>query len=229
MTRHVVLVHGAWHGSWAWDALTPLLAERGLTVHTVDLPSSGPDPALGDLAADSETVRAAVDAIREPVTLVGHSYGGMAITQAAAGLDNVDRLVYLAAFMLPSGLSLLQAVGGVAPPWWQVDADRGTVAVPDPVTVFFNDCSPAAAAAATARLGLQSLASFEQTLTAAAWEKIPSSYIVCERDAAIPPPAQEAMSAAAAEVLRMPTGHSPFISDPEGLARNLIQIVERDD
>ncbi len=213
-----MLVHGAWHGAWAWEAVAPLLTEQGFTVHTVDLPSSGD---LGDLRADAAVVRAAASAIDEPVTLVGHSYGGMAITEASASLDNVDHLVYVAAFLLPEGLSVLQAVGGTPPPWWVIDADRRTVEVADPVAVFYHDCPPEVAG----RVGKQSLDSFEQPLSGAGWTKIPSTYVLCEHDAAIPPFAQEEMAKAAGATVRMPTGHSPFFADPAGLTRHLAAIA----
>lgn len=225
MTRHLMLVHGAWHSARDWDALTPLLTERGFSVHTVDLPSSGRGHVLGDLHADAAAVRAAVDALDGPVTLVGHSYGGMAITEASANLPNVRQLIYVAAFMLPAGMSVLQAVGGTPPPWWVIDAEHRTVDVTDPIAVFYQDCAPEVAAAAKARLGLQSLDSFEQPLTAAGWTTIPSAYILCDQDAAIPPVAQEAMSAAATTTVHMPTGHSPFLTDPAGLAQHITQLT----
>lgn len=225
MTRHMMLVHGAWHAARDWEALMPHLTEQGFTVHTIDLPSSGRGHTLGDLHADAAAVQAAVSAIDAPVTLVGHSYGGMVITEASANLDNVKQLIYVAAFMLPEGVSILQAVGGTAPPWWVIDEENRTVDVTDPVAVFFQDCAAEVAADASARLGLQSLDSFEQPLAAAGWTKIPSAYILCEKDAAIPPLAQEAMSEAAATTLRMPTGHSPFLVDPAGLARHIAGIA----
>lgn len=225
MTRHLLLVHGAWHSAQDWDALTPLLTAQGFTVHTIDLPSSGRGHALADLHADAEAVQAALSAIDGPVTLVGHSYGGMVISEASAGLENVEQLIYLAAFMLPEGVSILQAVGGTPPPWWVIDEEAGTVDVTDPVAVFYQDCPADVAAAASARLGLQSLDSFTQPLAAAGWTTIPSAYILCEHDAAIPPFAQEAMSEAAGTTLRMPTGHSPFYVDPAGLARHIAGVT----
>ncbi|MFI7009055.1 alpha/beta hydrolase [Streptomyces sp. NPDC050145] len=226
MTRHLMLVHGAWHGARDWALLTPHLTERGFTVHTVDLPSSGaPGQALGDLRADAAAVREAVGAIDGPVTLVGHSYGGMVITEASARLENVDRLIYVAAFMLPEGVSVLQAVGGTPPPWWVIDRENRTVDVKDPTAVFFADCPADVASDTTAHLGLQSLDSFEQPLTGAGWTTIPSGYVLCERDAAIPPFAQEAMSASASTVVRMPTGHSPFLANPAGLADHITELT----
>lgn len=220
-----MLVHGAWHSGRDWAALTPYLTERGFTVHTIDLPSSGRDEHLGDLHADAAALRAAVGEIDAPVTVVGHSYGGMVVTEASAGLANVDQLIYLAAFLLPEGVSLLEAVGGTAPPWWVIDEEHRRVQVADPVAVFYQDCPPEVATAAVERLGRQSLDALTQPLAAAGWTTIPSAYVVCENDAAIPPFAQEAMSQAATTTRRMPTGHSPFLADPATLAGHLADLT----
>ncbi|MBM7520353.1 alpha/beta fold hydrolase [Nocardioides nitrophenolicus] len=224
MTDHVVLVHGAWHGAWCWEPVIPHLEQHGLTVHTVDLPSSGSG---GTLADDAEAVRAAVAAVGDQVVLVGHSYGGMAISEASAGAATVDHLVYVTAFLLPAGLSLLDAVGGTAPPWWIVDENAGTVGVTDPVAVFFEDVDEPTRNAAVARLSPQSLASFQGRLTGAGWTEHPSTYVVGEVDAAIPPVAQEAMSASAGTVRRLATGHSPFLVRPAELAELIAEAAGR--
>ena len=93
-----VLVHGAWHGAWAWSEL-----ERRLEAPTVavDLPSAaGHAAALGDLEADTAEVRRAVDAVDGPVVLVAHSYGGLPVTAAAVGAPNVAHIAYVTAFLL---------------------------------------------------------------------------------------------------------------------------------
>ncbi|MEU8006493.1 alpha/beta hydrolase [Catellatospora sp. NPDC049111] len=80
-TPSLLLVHGAWHGPWAWQQLIDQLSD--LDVHTVALPTSGDDPAtLGDLYDDAAAVNAAVAAISGPVVVVAHSYGGAPVTQA---------------------------------------------------------------------------------------------------------------------------------------------------
>ena len=83
MTPTLVLVHGAWHGSWCWELLVEELAGDDLRVRAVDLPSAG--PALGDLDDDIATVRAAIDAADGPVVVVAHSYGGVPASGAVAG------------------------------------------------------------------------------------------------------------------------------------------------
>jgi pimeloyl-ACP methyl ester carboxylesterase len=89
--------------------------------------------------------------------------------------------------------------------------------VPDgPEQVFYNDCTPEVAAASAARIGPQSLSACKQPLTAAAWETIPSTYVVADKDAGLPQVVQEAM--AAGRVVHVDAGHSPFPSRPTELA-----------
>src|SRR3954453_22440485 len=136
----VVLVHGAWHGPWAWNEVEGQLSDLGIDVVTVDLPSVGEDTsALGGLQEDADAVREAIDGVAGPVVVVAHSYGGAPTTQGAAGAENVAHIVYLTAFMLDEGESLFGLVGGVAPDWWQV-ADDGESLMPGrPQEIFFND------------------------------------------------------------------------------------------
>jgi pimeloyl-ACP methyl ester carboxylesterase len=224
----VVLVHGAWHGSWCWDELVPALEAQGLAVATVDLPSSGPDTtALGDLDADVAAVTAVLDAVAGPKVLLGHSYGGLPVTQAAAGREDVAHLVYLCAFMLDAGVSLIDAAGGQPVSWWRLSED-GTWMTPDgPEEVFYSDCDPAVAAAAVAQLQPQSLSSCRQPLQAAAWETIPSTYVVADRDPALPQFVQEGMATdRATRVVHIDAGHSPFLSRPRELAVMIAECAE---
>ena len=212
---HVLLVHGAWHGGWAWDVLRPHLHEPGWTTAVVDLPSAGGD---GTLADDAATVRAALDAAPGPTVVVGHSYGGQVISEACAGRSDVAHLVYVCAFQLEVGESLLAAVGG-SPPWWfEVDEAAGRYRVREPVTRFFADVDPAVAADAAARLTTQTVASFTAALTAAAWHDIPSTYLACTADRAIPVEAQRQMAQRAGTVHTLETSHSPFLAAPELVA-----------
>ena len=213
----LVLVHGAWHGTWAWRRLVEELPD--LDVRPVALPSVGPDPsALGDLRTDAEVVRAAVTVVDGPVLVCAHCYGGMPVSEGLTGLPNVVGLVYLCAFQLDIGESLLGAVGGTAPSWWDVHGGERYVDPLRPGEVFYGDVHSRVARGAIARLGHQSLDAFRQPLTRAAWRTIPSTYVVCERDAAIPVDVQEIMAERAGRVLRMPTSHSPFLSRPAQLA-----------
>jgi pimeloyl-ACP methyl ester carboxylesterase len=219
----LLLVHGAWHGGWAWDPLLPLLAERGLAADVVELPSTG---GAGDLTADAETVRSAL-AGDDPVVAVGHSYGGMVISEACAGAGNVAHLVYVCAFQLDVGESLLAAIGDTMPAWTEIDEGSRTsrVAPAAAPKVFYGDVDSELAAAWTDRLTTQTLSSFEQPLSAAAWRDIPSTYVACTEDRAIPYPGQQAMSAHAGTVQTLTCSHSPFASRPRELADLLASVA----
>lgn len=220
----LLLVHGAWHGSWCWDSLLPHL--DGLDVRTVDLPSAGDgrsEPA--GLHADAAVVRAAATAISGPVVVCGHSYGGAVVSQAVAGLDNVAHIVFLCAFVLAKGESVASIGGGTPPSWWDIRAD-GYVVPLNPGQVFYQDVSAADTTASIARLRPQSMTAFTDVLTEAAWESVPSTYVVCTEDEAIPPFAQRQMAARAGTVRELDTSHSPFLSRPELVAGLLFQAVD---
>lgn len=224
MTATLLLVHGAWHGSWCWEPLRREL--DGLAVRTVDLPSSGTDPgSLGDLTDDARAVRAALTAIEGPVVVVAHSYGGIPVTEAAAAELGVVHLVYLAAFQLDVGESLVGGLGGAVPPWQGVQETAIRVSTPE--QAFYDGVDPELTEQSVARLGWQSVSSVTQPLSRAAWAGLPSTYVVCTQDQAIPPQAQEAMAQRAGEVLRLDAGHSPFLSQPAALAALLRPIVDR--
>jgi pimeloyl-ACP methyl ester carboxylesterase len=216
-TATVLLVHGAWHGPWMWGALVREMPD--VDVRTVALPSAGRDPAaLGDLHADVAAIRSAVVAIHGPVVVCAHSYGGVPATEGVADLPNVVGIVYLCAFQLDIGESLASAAGGAPPDWWDVHAAEGYVDAHRPLEVFYSDVDEAVARDAIMRLGHQSLVAFGQQVSKAAWRTIPSTYIVCEHDRAVPVEAQEAMARRATRVLRIPASHSPFLSRPAQLA-----------
>jgi pimeloyl-ACP methyl ester carboxylesterase len=99
-----VLIHGAWHGGWCWDKVVPLLEKAGHKVQAPDLPSHGKDKTsyrTVSLQAYADSVCGILDTQSDRVVLVGHSMGGIVISQAAEYRpEKVDTLVYLTAFLL---------------------------------------------------------------------------------------------------------------------------------
>ena len=208
----VILVHGAWHGAWAWAWIIERLTAEGIRSVAVDLPSKGRDTsALGDLYDDAETVRAAIAAAGGPALVVAHSYGGLPVSEGGAGAAH---LVYLAAFMLEPGQSLLGRRGGVEPKWWITSDDGQTLLPDDPKHVLYADCPPDVAECAAAALVPHHKLVFTQELRTAAWQTVPSTYVVCERDNAIPPALQELMAQHAGTISRIDSNHAPFLSRP---------------
>src|SRR6187402_3400565 len=111
MQRHTfVLIAGAWHGAWCWEKVRPLLEAQGHRVFTPELPGTGgdrTDPAGVTLETWARFVAGIVEHEREPVTLVGHSRGGIVISRTAELVpQRLRRLVYVSAYLVPAGGSL---------------------------------------------------------------------------------------------------------------------------
>jgi pimeloyl-ACP methyl ester carboxylesterase len=176
--------------------------------------------------ADAELVKAAVASVSGDCFVLGHSYGGLSLTQGLSSSPNVKGLIYLTAFMLDAGESLYAACGSVDPDWWVRNPDGSTLSTKNPADVFYNTCTAEVTAKAVTQLRTQSLISFTQPITEVAWKSIPSTYIICERDQAIPLFAQEGMSQRAKNVLRIDSDHSPFLSQPAELASLLAEIIK---
>lgn len=222
-TPTIVFVHGAWHGSWVWTHTLRHLADLNTT--TVDLPSSGSDPAeLGDLRDDTRALRAAVADIDGPVVVVAHSYGGVVASEALADCPNVQQIVFLAALALDEGESVYAIAGRQPEDWWDVHLDEGYVDTRTP-EAFYTDCTPKQAREAIARITHQSWASLRDEVTYPAWRHIPSTYVICTEDEALPPASQAVFSARATEVRRLHSDHSPMISQPDVLADLLRSVI----
>ncbi|MDX8140865.1 alpha/beta fold hydrolase [Lentzea sp. BCCO 10_0061] len=205
---NLLLVHGAWHGAWCWDRLVPELAAHGWTTSVLDLPSASGSPAAG-VREDADAVREALAALGGPVTVLAHSYAGVPVGQAAA---SADRLIYLAAHMLEPGESVVSPLGG---PWYE--AGTKLLDVPEPARdLLFADVPDDLASWAVARLRPQSARSFEETVTAAAWQTVPTTAIVCADDVIFPPVFADRLRAHGA--LELAGSHSPFLSRPAELA-----------
>lgn len=235
----VVFVHGAlvFDGAWWWSRMVEPLAALGLGSRAVELPSCDVSPetsgeAVGDMYADADAVRAVLDEEDEPVVLVGHSYGGMVITDAASGHENAKHLVYVTSVMPERGESLASLGGSREPgPWMDPRREDGTMGIKAELTpeAFMQDCDEEAVAGALERLTRQSLAVFVQAPRGVAWREKPSTYVVCAEDRATPPEAQREYAKRAGSVVELPTGHHPMLSRPELLARVLAKVAATPD
>jgi pimeloyl-ACP methyl ester carboxylesterase len=226
----IILVHGAWHGPWCWERVTPLLAARGIETHTVDLTTCCPDVPNASLHDDAAVVRHAIDAVGRDVIVVGHSYGGGVITEGAAH-PAVRRLVYLTAFMLDEEESPLSVMAQHPNPELSsslVNRPDGRHGLPDAAIrdLFYNDCDDETVRWATSQMRTMSAGGIRDAPTAVAWRTIPSTYVVCTLDRAIPPELQRMFAARASEVVELESGHSPFASMPGRLADLLESLVD---
>lgn len=203
-----VLVHGMGHGGWCWDHTRSDLEGLGHRVEAPDLP-------LTSLADDAACVAALLAEVDGPRTLVGHSYGGLVISAAAVG-QRVDRLVYVAAAMLPATDNLLDRAAPYPAPLGthiEMHAD-GTVTVPADAALecFYGSCDPAEARWAAGQLRPTAAGCLGTPTGHEPWHDTEATYVVCLRDLAIAPEFQQQMAEQAARVVTIDTDHSPFLS-----------------
>jgi pimeloyl-ACP methyl ester carboxylesterase len=224
----VLFVHGALvrDGAWWWSRMVDLLAQHGLDTAAVELPSCDGNRDAG-LYADADAVKAVVRGADDDVILLGHSYGGTVITEAALGEEAVEHLVYLTAMIPDTGDSLASITSGPAP-WVRVTEDGYVELLTDQLDeLFLQDCDQEAKDGAHQRVARQSALAFSQQVRGAAWRSIPSTYIVCAEDLAIPLEMQRVMAQKTGHVIELPTGHHPFLSRPAALAGALAAIAPR--
>ena len=229
-----VLVHGAWHGGWCYDRLVPALAALGHRVATGDLPGHGDDPAPPtQVTLDHYVARVGewLAAEPEPAFLLGHSMGGMVITQAGeAHAPRIRALIYLCAFLPTSGQALLHfPVSPDLGAQLVIERESGVSRIrPEGARrVFYGDCSDADADAARERLCGQPLDPIRTPVTTGArFESLPRHYVECLQDRAVPLELQRQMHAALpCRVHTLDAAHSPFYSMPEPLAELLDSIA----
>lgn len=218
----ILLVHGAWHGAWCWSALQAELDRRGIPSQAMDLPGHGVSTApLADMYTDAQHVADILARVGDAPVLVGHSYGGAVITEAAVRAPGrVAHLVYLAAFALDEGETVMTAANTSPPPDTALAAamtvlDDGTAVLRNPQTAaaaLYGCCPPAVVAAAFPRLSPQPLATFGQPVTGSPRGAIPSTYVRCLRDQAVAPAHQAVMAGRCDTAIDFDTDHSPFLS-----------------
>jgi pimeloyl-ACP methyl ester carboxylesterase len=212
----VVLVHGAWADGSSWNRIIPLLQAKGLTVVAVQLPLTSVED---DLAA---TNRMMAD-IKGPIILVGHSWGGMAITQAGDD-PKVAALVYVSAFAPDVGETGGSLIGAhPAPPALSTIGTDSAGFVYQTTEGMVTNVAPDLAIAEARVLavtqGRLAAKAFNQTVISAAWKTKPTWFIVTDGDRVVSPELQ------AAEAQRMharttvlQSSHMSLLSHPEQVA-----------
>jgi pimeloyl-ACP methyl ester carboxylesterase len=216
-----ILVHGAWGGGWCWRDVGHELSRRDVQWTALDLPSSThgahPNTFLGDDA--HEVIEVAT--FDGPVVLVGHSYGGVVITEAADRIPNLERLIYIAALVPALGQSageviqevsvrtLLDEAIEVEGDYLRLNPDRATAAL-------YQDCTDEVASWAVSNLTTQTLASLRSPRSSFD-VAVTSYYVRCSLDHAVDPTLQEVMAGRCSEMATMESGHSPMLSQPIAL------------
>lgn len=238
----VVLIHGAWQGSWVWADVVPRLTGAGHRCHAVDLPGSAPglaDRATVTFRDQVAYLEGLVAGIGDPVVVVAHSGGGLAASQIAENMpDHIAGIVYVAGIMLPDGTRFAEIVESCKAEepsavgvWPYLEHLDGMSAVPEAaaVEIFFHDGPADVAATAAARLTPQSNAARDASphITGGKFGTVPRIYIEALKDRSVVPFVQRRMQerVPGATVRSIDTGHAPMVADPELLSDMLDQAV----
>jgi pimeloyl-ACP methyl ester carboxylesterase len=226
---HFVLVHGAYHGAWCWDALRKELDLAGHSTTAVGLPIEDPDAGAERYA---DEIAASAPKNEGPVVLLGHSLAGLTIP-IVAGRIRTAMTIYLAALLPVPGLSFdAQRAGagtGFVPSVSPVIAPGGGSMWPEQgaIEIFFHDCDPEVAIASARLLRSQQWLITQEVTPLREWPSVPSAYVFCTEDRVV----SRAYSVRAAhdllgvEATEMPGGHSPFLSRPAELAARLDSLA----
>ena len=230
----VVLVHGAWADASGWSGVVERLQDDGYPVAAI--PNE-----LRSLSGDAANVRAFLDTITGPVVLVGHSYGGAVITNAATGDPNVRALVYIDAFAPDKGepvtplagpdsalapaatdpTTVFNLVPATLPPTLATDLYLKTSTF---LTSFANGVRPSEARILAATQRPATVGALNEPSGVPAWRTIPSWYLIGTQDLIIPPSAERIMAERAGSTISyFNAGHLGLISDPKSVTR----IIER--
>jgi pimeloyl-ACP methyl ester carboxylesterase len=229
----IVLVHGGWADSSGWNSEVTALERLGY-------PVIAPANPLRGLASDAAYIRSILRTIHGPIVLVGHSYGGAVITNAAVGVPQVKALVYIAGFAPDKGESLVQLV--TMNPGSEIGQNLITRKYPLPgggegtdlyltkhgfETAFASDLPTRLADQMWAEQRPFSQEAFASKSGEPAWKTIPSWYLVSTQDHAIPPKTQEFMAARAhAHVYKVKASHVPMISQPAATLKVILAAAK---
>jgi pimeloyl-ACP methyl ester carboxylesterase len=234
-----ILIHGSWHSSWNWHKVVPLLKLAGHQAISIDLPGMGRDKtAIQEVRMKStvEKICSLIDSIEGKVILVGHSKNGIMISQAAEYRPHkIEKLIYLAAYLIPNGktqreYSLRDTGGWLKPYVTQYPESNSHILQPE---IFkeglYHDCEDAITEMAKCILSHEPVESgiTPLELTEEKFHTVPRYYIECTEDRAVTPSIQRIMytETPCRKVYSMATSHSPFFSKPKELTEIFCEIA----
>jgi pimeloyl-ACP methyl ester carboxylesterase len=215
-----VLVHGAFADGSSWEKVIPLLQAQGLDVVAVQNP-------LTSLADDVAATRRVLDMQTGPVVLVGHSWGGVVISEIGLH-EHVKSLVYVAAFAPSEGQSVAELGKDypAAPGFSHLITDKDgflTLSGGGMTKHFAQDLPKAQTKLMAVTQGPVAAKNFEERTKVAAWRAKPSWFIVTEQDHMIQPALQHSMAEKiAAHVVSVKTSHVPQLSQPQKVADAIV-------
>jgi pimeloyl-ACP methyl ester carboxylesterase len=219
LVKNVVLVHGAFADGSGWRRVGDILGKDGYTVTVVQEP-------LTSLADDVAATKRALDLQQGPALLVGHSYGGVVITEAG-NAPNVAGLVYIAAFIPDQGESAVALLSQAPPANNDMRATKDDFLYIDPAAFpadFAADLPPAEANFMAHSQAMLAKAAGGAPVTTAAWHQKKSWALIATRDHNINPDLERSMAKrAGSETIEVPASHAVYVSKPEDVAR----LIER--
>jgi pimeloyl-ACP methyl ester carboxylesterase len=220
---NIVLVHGVWADGSSWSKVIPILKNAGHKIIAVQLP-------LTSLADDVATVKRAIDLVGGPVTLVGHSYGGFVITNAAYNNQNVTGLVYVSAFGPDQGESTANFVDVAKLPPGLLVFDSGGFAYINPEMFHQAFVQDANATEAEIMAVVQKPAN-QSILTEPsgppAWKQLPTWFEVSESDHIIPPDAQRLFAQRMnAITISLNSSHASLVTHPDEIAQLILNATK---
>ena len=232
----VLFVHGAFvrDGEWWWQPTADLLRERvGIRSRALALPSCGettPEEAAGGLVADAAVLRRELDRMGDAI-VVGHSYGGTVIAEAGRH-PLVSHLLYVSSYLPDLGLAQGAIMSGEPDGVAVESVGEGMLGVLgyDASSFgarFLQDADRSTQQEAWSRVTAQSVASFTTPTSAAGWDGVDSTYIVCGNDRSTSLGLQRFHAARATRSVELPTGHHPFITRPDLVADQVQALLER--
>lgn len=239
-SRGFVLIHGAFEDSHIWDGVSAKLQADGYRVINVNLPGRPSAPMAPNMVSNDvyrDTVLKAIGSESKPVVLVGHSFGGIAVTNVAeAAPEKVKTVVYLAAFLPQDGESMLslakQDRDSKAGPALHIDEAKGMISVnyADRADLFANGASEGLRKVLPDLIIDEPLAPIVTPvkLTAARFGQVDKVYIHTAQDQVVSPYLQQKMVAATPVRLEftLNTGHTPFLTDVLGLVAAIKKSAE---
>lgn len=236
--KNIILVHGSWYGAWCWDRVAEALRAKGHRVLAPDLPAHGADTtpaAQATLGAYVERVAKAIDEAGAPSVVVGHSMAGVVLSELGERHpEKVERLVYLAAYLLGDGETIFQHAttdaGSALGPHLRADEKSGVIAVADEgfASALASECSDADVAAARAKARPDPLAPLATPIhvTRERWGEVPRAFIKTLADKAVSTALQtKLLGATKTTTYELASGHSPFLSHARELAELLARAV----